>query len=127
DALRDACARRGIAFVPVELDAAVDALRAREPGKALVWTLTDGIAYFRGGVSPALARLCGHRTIGADDSLFALCQDKFRSGAVLRALGLPVPEAGLCRDGAWLAPPPPSAAGYFVKPNRLSAKIGIWP
>jgi hypothetical protein len=84
DALRDACARRDIAFVPVELDDAAEALHARQPGRALVWTLTDGIAYFRGGAAPALARLYDHRTVGADDSLFALCQDKFRSGAVLR-------------------------------------------
>jgi D-alanine-D-alanine ligase len=127
DALRDACARRDIAFVPVELDDAAEALHARQPGRALVWTLTDGIAYFRGGAAPALARLYDHRTVGADDSLFALCQDKFRSGAVLRALGLPVPEAGLCRDGVWLVPAPQSAHGHFVKPNRLGAKIGIWP
>jgi len=124
--LEAACAARGMMFLPVELDAAPAALAGQAPGKALVWTLTDGIAYFRGGASPALARLHGHRTLGADDSLFALCQDKFRAGAVLRALGLPVPEAGLCRDGTWIAPPP-AASGYFVKPNRLGAKIGIWP
>ncbi|TIV89067.1 MAG: D-alanine:D-lactate ligase-like protein, partial [Mesorhizobium sp.] len=90
-------------------------------------TLTDGIAYFRGGASPALARLNGLRTIGADDSLFALCQDKFRCGAVLCALGLPVPQAGLARNGEWLVEPPASPKGWFVKPNRLGAKIGIWP
>ncbi|CAG1011558.1 MAG: D-alanine:D-lactate ligase-like protein [Rhizobiaceae bacterium] len=121
-----ACAARGIAFVPVALDDAAAAIAARRPGEALVWTISDGIAYFRGGASPALARLAGLGTIGADDSLFALCQDKFRSGAVLRALGLPVPEAGLARDGRWIVPAPPSASGLFVKPNRLGAKIGIW-
>lgn len=125
-ALEAACEARGMTFLPVELDAAPAALATHPPGRTLVWTLTDGIAYFRGGAAPALARLHGHRTIGADDSLFALCQDKFRAGAVLRALGLPVPEAGLCRDGTWIAPPP-AAGGYFVKPNRLGAKIGIWP
>ena len=97
------------------------------PARTLVWTLTDGIAYFRGGAAPALARLGGFRTIGSDDSLFALCQDKFRSGAVLRALGLPSPECGLARDGQWIVEPPPSPAGWFVKPNRLGSKIGIWP
>lgn len=126
-ALEAACAARGIAFVPVELDDAAGALAGRNPAETLVWTLTDGIAYFRGGAAPALARLGGFPSLGADDSLFALCQDKFRSGAVLRALGLPVPEAGLCRDGTWIVAPPPSPAGYFVKPNRLGAKIGIWP
>lgn len=33
----------------------------------------------------------------------------------------------MCRDGVWLVPAPQSAHGHFVKPNRLGAKIGIWP
>ena len=126
DQLALACQKRGFAFIAVELDGAAAALAKADPAKALVWTLTDGIAYFRGGASPVLARLNGLRTIGADDSLFALCQDKFRSGAVLGALGLPVPPAGLARNGKWLVEPPASRAGWFVKPNRLGAKIGIW-
>lgn len=126
EGLAEACARRDLAFTPLPLDAAASELPRRAPGGALVWTLTDGIAYFRGGTAPALARLAGLGTFGSDDSLFGLCQDKFRSGAVLRALGLPVPEAGLARDGRWIAPPPASASGWFVKPNRLGAKIGIW-
>ena len=126
DAIGDACAARGIRFTPVELDDAAAALQARRGKNALVWTLTDGIAYFRGGASPALARLNGLPVFGADDSLFGLCQDKFRSGAVLRSLGLPAPEAGLARDGAWIVRPTVSATGWFVKPNRLGAKIGIW-
>ncbi|MGX7876003.1 D-alanine:D-lactate ligase-like protein [Mesorhizobium sp. ORM6] len=126
-ALAAACEARGLSFTPVALDDATEALGGEDPEGTLVWTLSDGIAYFRGGAAPALARLKGLRTIGADDSLFALCQDKFRSGAVLGALGLPVPQAGLARDGQWLIEPPASAAGWFVKPNRLGAKIGIWP
>lgn len=125
--LAAACRKRGLAFLPVELDDAAAAIAAADRENTLVWTLTDGIAYFRGGAAPALARLAGLATIGADDSVFALCQDKFRSGAVLAALGLPVPPAGLARDGAWLVEPPASRAGWFVKPNRLGAKIGIWP
>ncbi len=125
--LSAACAARGMAFHPVTLDEAPAALANADPAKDLVWTLTDGIAYFRGGAAPSLARLYGLSTIGADDSLFALCQDKLRSGAGLGALGLPVPAAGLARDGVWIVPPPPSSRGWFVKPNRLGAKIGIWP
>ncbi|WP_202334201.1 D-alanine:D-lactate ligase-like protein [Mesorhizobium sp. L-8-3] len=125
--LAGACARRGIAFSPVELDHAAAVLaEPHADRRRLVWTLTDGIAYFRGGAGPVLARLQGLPTIGSDDTLFALCQDKFRSGAVLKALGLPVPAAGLARDGTWIVPPPEAAQGYFVKPNRLGAKIGIW-
>ncbi|MFD9901906.1 D-alanine:D-lactate ligase-like protein [Mesorhizobium sp. NPDC059025] len=119
--------KRGITFTPLELDEATAAIAGADPANSLVWTLTDGIAYFRGGTAPALARLAGLKAVGADDSLFALCQDKFRSGAVLSALGLPVPQAGLARDGHWLAEPPASQNGWFVKPNRLGAKIGIWP
>ncbi|MBZ9769863.1 D-alanine:D-lactate ligase-like protein [Mesorhizobium sp. CA6] len=125
--LAEACERRGLAFKPVELDNAAPVLADADPATTLVWTLTDGIAYFRGGAAPALARLKGLRTIGADDSLFALCQDKLRSGAVLGALGLPAPQAGLARNGEWLVEPPASPKGWFVKPNRLGAKIGIWP
>ncbi|MCP9228649.1 D-alanine:D-lactate ligase-like protein [Mesorhizobium sp. LMG 17147] len=127
DALAAACQTRGLSFAPVALDDAASVLAGEVPKTSLVWTLTDGIAYFRGGAAPALARLNGLKAIGADDALFALCQDKFRSGAVLGALGLPVPQAGLARDGAWLVAPPASPAGWFVKPNRLGAKIGIWP
>ena len=120
------CAARGLAFRPVELGETAEAFAAADPRATIVWTLTDGIAYFRGGAAPALARLHGLKTLGADESLFALCQDKFRSGAVLGALGLPVPQAGLARNGRFLAEPPASASGWFVKPNRLGAKIGIW-
>lgn len=120
------CTRRGIGFVPVAIDDLPRLMTSYGQG-VMVWTMTDGIAYFRGGAAPALARLEGLPVFGADDSLFGLCQDKFRSGAVLRALGLPAPEAGLARDGAWIVPPPRADNGYFVKPNRLGAKIGIWP
>lgn len=126
EVIADACAARGLGFVPVALENAADALAGRDPSRTLVWTLSDGIAYFRGGAAPALARLNGLKTVGADDTLFALCQDKFRSGAVLGALGLPVPASGLAREGEWIVPPPPSPSGWFVKPNRLGSKIGIW-
>ena len=125
-AIENACADRGLDFVPLELDDAAADLARRAPDSTLVWTLTDGVAYFRGSAGPALARLNGLPTIGSDEPLFALCQDKFRSGAVLAALGLPVPPAGLARDGQWLVEPPGSDRGWFVKPNRLGAKIGIW-
>jgi D-alanine-D-alanine ligase-like ATP-grasp enzyme len=127
DKIARACAARGLDFMPVELDEASATLPRCDSGRSIVWTLSDGVAYFRGSAGPALARLNGLPTIGADDSLFALCQDKFRSGAVLQALDLPVPQSGLARNGVWLAEPPASPSGWFVKPNRLGAKIGIWP
>jgi len=126
-AIASECAARGLEFLPVPLDDAPRALAGRDPAGTLVWTLTDGIAYFRGGAGPALARLNGLPMVGSDDSVFALCQDKFRSGAVLAALGLPVPAGALARDGVLLSEVPAAPDGYFVKPNRLGSKIGIWP
>lgn len=127
-ALERACAGRGIGFAAVTLDDFAAGWNARPPGKTLVWTLTDGIAYFAGSAAPALARLGGFRRVGAEDALFALCQDKFRSGAVLQALGLDVPATALARDGAFVSPAAAiaGAASWFVKPNRLGAKIGIY-
>lgn len=126
-AIEGACKDRGISFLPLDLDDAARGLSARPADRTLVWTLTDGIAYFRGGAAPALARLHGLPTIGADDSVFALCQDKFRSGTILSSLGLPVPPAGLAHAGKWVVKPPAAPQGWFVKPNRLGSKIGIWP
>lgn len=126
EAVAAACRQYGVGFQAVDLDDAPAVLASCDPTGTLVWTLTDGIAYFRGGTAPALARLFGLRTVGSDDALFGLCQDKFRSGAVLAALGMPVPPAGLARAGEWIVPPPISPSGWFVKPNRLGAKIGIW-
>lgn len=126
-AIDAACRARGLSFRAVALDDAPAVLAAADPDSTLVWALTDGIAYYRGGVAPALARLHGLHALGADDAVFALCQDKFRAGAVLAAAGLPAPPAGLARDGKWLVAPPASSAGWFVKPNRLGSKIGIWP
>jgi D-alanine-D-alanine ligase-like ATP-grasp enzyme len=125
-AIEAACGAHALAFAPVELDQASRAMAGAAADRTLVWSLTDGIAYFRGGAAPAMARLHGLNVLGADDSLFALCQDKFRSGSVLRALGLPVPAAGLARNGRFVVEPPQSPGGWFVKPNRLGAKIGIW-
>jgi D-alanine-D-alanine ligase-like ATP-grasp enzyme len=125
-AIEAACAMRGIRFVPVELDNVASLLNRPRAKSCLVWTLTDGIAYFHGSVSPALAWLAGLNVFGSDGSVFALCQDKFRSGNVLRALGLPAIKSGLARNGEWIVEPPASDTGYFVKPNLLGAKIGIW-
>ena len=71
--IADACDRRDLSFRPLMLDDASEFLAGANPAHSLVWTLTDGIAYFRGSVGPALARLHGFPTIGSDDALFALC------------------------------------------------------
>lgn len=121
-----ACGALGMDFHAVKLDDLAGRIDSYDKASTLLWTLTDGIAYFRGSAAPALAFAHGIPTIGSEASLFALAQDKFRSGAALRALGLPCPPSGLARNGEWIAAPPASDTGWFVKPNRLGAKIGIW-
>ena len=92
-----------------------------------MWTLTDGIAYFRGGAAPALARLGGFR----DHRLrrFAVCalpgQVPLRRGAAGAWPALARMRAGARRAMAGRAAA--FADGWFVKPNRLGSKIGIWP
>ena len=51
-AIEKACAERGLDFLPLELDATAGGLAGRTAGSTLVWTHTDGIAYFLGGAAP---------------------------------------------------------------------------
>jgi len=96
------------------------------PARTVVWAVTDGIRYYRGSHASALARLLGARLFGAPTAIQYLAQDKFKCGAVAAALGVPVPATGLMRDGDWLTDPPPGPGPWFVKPNTLGAKLGIW-
>src|SRR5262245_42065765 len=54
--IADACDQRGLSFRPLHLDDAPRYLGGADRAHSVIWTLTDGIAYFRGGVGPALAR-----------------------------------------------------------------------
>lgn len=96
------------------------------PAETVVWGVTDGIRYYRGSHASALARLLGIRCFGAPVALQHLAQDKFKCGAAAAALGARVPATGLLRDGDWLGDPPPGDGPWFVKPNTLGAKLGIW-
>src|SRR5215218_3090290 len=64
-AIEAECLRREILFQPVMLDEAAAVLQLAEAAGTLVWTLTDGIAYFRGSAAPTLARLHGLATFGS--------------------------------------------------------------
>lgn len=110
---------------PTAPDGWLDWLRER-PAATLVWPVTDGIRYYRGSHASALARLLGARSFGAPTAIQHLAQDKFKCGAVAAALGVRVPATGLMRDGAWLSAPPSGPGPWFVKPNTLGAKLGIW-
>ncbi len=127
DAITQACAARGIDFLPVELNDLIPVLSKLEPSQTLVWPLTDGFAFYRGSSIPVIARHMGFDVFGSQADAYAICQDKFRSGAIMRAAGLPSPPSGLLWAGVASVEPPPSSTGWFVKPNLLGAKVGIWP
>jgi D-alanine-D-alanine ligase-like ATP-grasp enzyme len=102
---------------------------APERGRTIVWTLNDGVRFYRGSSVPALARLAGFARFGSPAPAAHLAQDKFASLALGCAAGLPVPptrlmegETEIAALGAWPGPGVP----LFVKPNTLGAKIGIF-
>jgi D-alanine-D-alanine ligase-like ATP-grasp enzyme len=97
--------------------------------RTIVWTLNDGVRFYRGSSVPALARLEGFARFGSPAVAAHLCQDKFASLALASAAGLPVPptrlmegETEIAALGDWPKPDGP----LFVKPNTLGAKIGIF-
>src|SRR5579872_192973 len=102
---------------------------ARLSDRTIVWTLNDGVRFYRGSSVPALARLQGFARFGSPATVAHLCQDKFASLALGYAAGLPVPptrlmegESEIAALGDW----PKPAGRLFVKPNTLGAKIGIF-
>jgi D-alanine-D-alanine ligase len=128
--ISEALAADGISVAFVELD---DLARALDrpgfvPADSLLWNLTDGIRFYRGSTVPALARLRGIPRYGSSPTAQHICQDKFLSGSTAYAAGLPCPPTKLLegaealgRIGAW-----PNSGPFFVKPNTLGAKIGIF-
>ena len=128
DEIAAALAADGIAAEFVELDALPAALAALPgPSGALLWNLTDGIRFYRGSVVPALARLHGVARYGSPATAQHLCQDKFASLAVAATAGLPCPPTLLLEGTEIIATLGAAFDGpYFVKPNTLGAKIGIF-
>ncbi len=125
-----ALAADGISVAFVELDDLTRALERPgfDPAESLLWNLTDGIRFYRGSTVPALARLGGIPRYGSAPTAQHICQDKFLSGAAAHAAGLPSPPTKLFEGadelgqiGAW-----PDSGPFFVKPNTLGAKIGIF-
>lgn len=126
-AIERACAERDIVFIPVETASVAGVMSRTAPTSSALWLLTDGVDYYNGSFAVAAAGAARVLRIGSEQSLFFLAQDKFRSTAIMRELGLPVPNTILTRNGAPLSPKrfEECEHGYFVKPNRLGAKIGI--
>jgi D-alanine-D-alanine ligase-like ATP-grasp enzyme len=132
DAIAEALGRDGIAAEFVSLDGLTSRLRDLAPKReaTIVWALTDGVRFYRGSSSPALARLEGFVRFGSPSTAAHLAQDKFASLALATAAGLAVPptllmdgEREIASLGDWAC----VAGPLFVKPNRLGAKIGIFP
>lgn len=125
-----ALAHVGVAARFVALDALPPLLPelAAAAAETLVWNLTDGIRFYRGSSVPALARLAGIPTFGASATAQHVCQDKFASLALAAAAGLPCPPTLLLEGAACIGRigEMPETGPYFVKPNTLGAKLGIF-
>ena len=131
DEIAQALREKGIAAEFVALDDLPARLGELAPRRerTIVWTLTDGVRFYRGSSVPALARLAGFARFGSPAAAAHLAQDKFASLALAAAAGLPVPPTRLMEGdaeiavlGDWPGPHIP----LFVKPNTLGAKIGIF-
>jgi D-alanine-D-alanine ligase len=131
DDITGALREKGIAAEFVALDDLSARLRDLAPlrDRTIVWTLNDGVRFYRGSSVPALARLEGFARFGSPATAAHLCQDKFASLALASAASLPVAptrlmdgDAEIAALGDWPKPGVP----LFVKPNTLGAKIGIF-
>jgi D-alanine-D-alanine ligase-like ATP-grasp enzyme len=95
----------------------------------IVWSITDGVRYYRGSSVAAVSRLAGLVRFGSPATAQHLCQDKFASLALAAAAGLRIAPTRLMEGGleiAELGGLAEAAAPFFVKPNALGAKIGIF-
>jgi D-alanine-D-alanine ligase-like ATP-grasp enzyme len=131
DEIADAARRAEIEVEFVE----IEELLARLPDhqarreRTLLWTVTDGVRFYRGSAVSAVSRLSGIALFGSPATAQHLCQDKFASLALASAAGLVVAPTKLMQGdveiaalGNW----PDRAEALFVKPNTLGAKVGIF-
>lgn len=95
----------------------------------IVWSVTDGVRFYRGSAVSAVSRLAGFARFGAPATAQHLCQDKFASLALASAAGLAVAPTKLLQGSlevATLGDWSEALGPFFVKPNALGAKIGIF-
>jgi D-alanine-D-alanine ligase len=128
--IAEALAADGVSVAFVELDDLPAALQRPEfiVEESLLWNVTDGVRFYRGSSVPALARLMGVPRYGSPAMAQHVCQDKFSSLALAQAAGLACPPTLLLEGAAPLGRIGdfPDAGPFFVKPNTLGAKIGIF-
>jgi hypothetical protein len=124
-----ALSAEGVRTEFVALDDLAASLGALGPERdeTIVWTLTDGVRFYRGSSVPALARLDGFARFGSPATAAHLAQDKFACLALAAAAGLAVPPTLLMEGPQEIAAlgALPNVGPLFVKPNTLGAKIGI--
>ena len=131
DEITQALKLEGLSVEFVELDQLLHRLPAlmEQRDSTIIWTITDGIRFYCGSSVSALSRLAGFARYGSPATVQHLCQDKFASLALAASAGIPIAPTRLIEGRAELA-----SLGdwdglkgpYFVKPNTLGAKIGIF-
>jgi len=127
DDITNALKAEGLTAHFVELDALVSRLPEfiEIAESTIIWTITDGIRFYRGSSVAALSRLSGFARYGSPATAQHLCQDKFASLSLAQSAAIPIAPTRLIEGrteiaslGDWTNQPGP----YFVKPNTLGAK-----
>ena len=131
-ALTDAFERRGVRIQFADVSRPQDWVDwlCEAPATTMVWTMTDGLRYYRGSSAPSFARMAGARIFGSTPQAYALAQDKYKTGVLAERFGARIPRTALLANGIPLTPlsefeREPGGA-LFVKPNNLGGKLGIW-
>jgi hypothetical protein len=129
--IREALAAEDAAVDFVELDSLAGLLPtlAERADRTLLWSQTDGIRFYRGSSAPFAARLTGLARYGSSPFAQALCQNKFQCLALAETAGVTISPTLLLEGRETLASLgrlDPSEPAFFVKPNTLGGKIGIF-
>jgi len=129
--ITEALNAEGLTVDFIELDALLARLPDLMPRRdsTILWTITDGIRFYRGSSISAVSRMAGFARYGSPATAQHLCQNKFASLALAATAGIPIPPTLLIEGrkqlaslGDWQQ----QRGSYFVKPNTLGAKIGIF-
>lgn len=127
DAIRTTFSQDGIDVHFCELDDfdSYLPLLQQQPESCLLWNQTDGIKYYRGSYATSLARLLGVKTFGSPPTVQHFCQDKAATSHILTNAGIVMPPVVKLHNGDSYGSL--TADSFFVRPNTLGAKLGIWP